>query len=33
MATSTPNNLQAPVVVTDDEHWSGFRPGLVSKHL
>lgn len=27
--------LQAPVVVTDDDHWSGFRPdkiqGLVQK--
>ncbi len=22
--------LQAPVVVTDDEHWSGFRPDKIS---
>lgn len=22
--------LQAPVVVTDDEHWSGFRPDRIS---
>ncbi len=21
--------LQAPVVVTDDEHWSGFRPDKI----
>lgn len=24
--------LQAPVVVTDDAHWSGFRPDLITKH-
>lgn len=23
--------LQAPVVVTEDEHWSGFRPDKVSE--
>ena len=23
--------LQAPVVVTDDEHWSGFRPDKISQ--
>lgn len=23
--------LRAPVVVTDDEHWSGFRPDRVSE--
>ncbi|QBE49141.1 glutaredoxin-like protein NrdH [Leucobacter triazinivorans] len=23
--------LQAPVVVTDDEHWSGFRPDKISE--
>lgn len=22
--------LQAPVVVTDDEHWSGFRPDKIA---
>ena len=22
--------LQAPVVVTEDEHWSGFRPDKIS---
>lgn len=22
---------QAPVVVTDDAHWSGFRPDLIAK--
>ena len=22
--------LQAPVVVTDDEHWAGFRPDKIS---
>lgn len=23
--------LQAPVVVTDEEHWSGFRPDKISE--
>jgi glutaredoxin-like protein NrdH len=23
--------LQAPVVVTDDEHWSGFRPDKIAQ--
>ncbi|GAA1575247.1 ribonucleoside-diphosphate reductase class Ib glutaredoxin subunit [Leucobacter komagatae] len=23
--------LQAPVVVTDDEHWSGFRPDKIAE--
>lgn len=23
--------LQAPVVVTEDTHWSGFRPDLIEK--
>ena len=23
--------LQAPVVVTDDEHWSGFRPDKIDE--
>jgi glutaredoxin-like protein NrdH len=23
--------LQAPVVVTDSEHWSGFRPSKIEK--
>ncbi|UOQ59728.1 glutaredoxin-like protein NrdH [Leucobacter rhizosphaerae] len=23
--------LQAPVVVTEDEHWSGFRPDKISE--
>ena len=23
--------LQAPVVVADDEHWSGFRPDKISE--
>ena len=23
--------LQAPVVVTDDEHWSGFRPDKITE--
>lgn len=22
---------QAPVVVTDDQHWSGYRPDLINK--
>lgn len=22
--------LQAPVVVVDDEHWSGYRPGKIA---
>lgn len=25
--------LQAPVVVADENHWSGFRPDLIAKHL
>lgn len=25
--------LQAPVVVTEGEHWSGFRPDLIAKYL
>lgn len=24
--------MQAPVVVTDTEHWSGFRPDLITQH-
>ncbi len=23
--------LQAPVVITDDEHWSGFRPDKIDE--
>ena len=23
--------LQAPVVIADDEHWSGFRPGRIKE--
>lgn len=23
--------MQAPVVVTDDNHWSGFRPDLINE--
>lgn len=23
--------LQAPVVITDDDHWSGFRPDKISE--
>lgn len=23
--------MQAPVVVTDDDHWSGFRPDKISE--
>lgn len=23
--------LQAPVIVTDDEHWSGFRPDKINE--
>ena len=23
--------LQAPVVVTDEDHWSGFRPDLINE--
>ena len=26
-----PAYLQAPVVVTEDEHWSGFRPDKISE--
>lgn len=24
--------LQAPVVVTEETHWSGFRPDLINKY-